>query len=264
MKKKVNWAPYKTQEEALAAARAEAPTEASVPARGERVPLGAGVGIYGLSRRFDVHGQEVAEDLEHLVELVEGRAARLSGDVRRLDLSPDYQRPAVWTDQQAALFVGSWLEGLDLPKIYVQRYQSARTGGHGWFDRPLEVVDGQQRLRSLYRWATCEVPAELSDGRLVWYADTDAADRRRMDVRVTYVDLARADQLRLYVRLNRGGTAHTDAEVEKARALLAECKSDPVSMCGMCGVIVAGAGGGVAPCRLAAGHDGRHVPMGAL
>jgi hypothetical protein len=145
--------------------------------------------------------------------------------VRKLDLNPDYQRPGVWTDEQAALFVGSWLEGMSLPKIYIQRYSSQATGGKGWLSRPMEVLDGQQRLRALYRWATNQIAARLSDGQLIWYADTNAADRRFMDVRIFYVDLPRADQLRLYIRLNRGGTAHTADEIALAESLLqAEAK----------------------------------------
>jgi len=31
----------------------------------------------------------------------------------------------------------------------------------------------------------------------------------------------RADRLRLYLRLNRGGTIHTDDEIERVRAMLA-------------------------------------------
>lgn len=175
---------------------------------------GPGIDFRGLRQRFDFHGVEICEDLPHLVELIDAK------DRRWLDLGPNYQRPAVWSDAQAALFVGSWAEGLELPKIFLQRYQSAKTGGEDWLDRPIECLDGQQRLKSLYRWVKGFIPAELSDGRMVWYKDTSVADRRWMDVRVTYVDLCRADQLKLYIRLNRGGTAHTDAEILHAKALL--------------------------------------------
>lgn len=40
-------------------------------------------------------------------------------------------------------------------------------------------------------------------------------------LRLYYVDLSRAARLRFYLRLNRGGSVHTDAEITRVEALLA-------------------------------------------
>lgn len=141
----------------------------------------------------------------------------------KLNLSPDYQRDYVWTDRQASQFVGHMIEGGNIGNIIVQRYPLGM-----W--QPDEVIDGQQRLRSLYRWLKDEILAELHTGQHLHIDDLD--DESRHSVRghwltgphfvFQYVSLPRAERLRLYLRLNRGGTVHTDAEIERVRALLAQ------------------------------------------
>lgn len=143
----------------------------------------------------------------------------------KLDLSPDYQRDYVWTDRQASQFVGHMIEGGNVGNIIVQRFpiRSAPI-------QPDEVIDGQQRLRSFYRWLRDEIPAELHTGQNLCIDDLDIESRRSVrghwltgpHFTFQYVSLPRAERLRLYLRLNRGGTAHTDAEIERVRALLAQ------------------------------------------
>jgi hypothetical protein len=160
----------------------------------------------------------------------------VSEDVRRLpakvagdgdapwNLAPDYQRGHVWTTRQAELFVGNFIEGGLVQPIYVQRYESpdnAPAGSEYW-TLPCEVIDGQQRIRALLAWLAGDIEAEVSCGDRIRYVDLDVIDRRGLPfVRVTYVDLSRRDRLRFYLRLNRGGTVHTDEEIERVRSLLA-------------------------------------------
>lgn len=198
---------------------------AAVLSTGRTVECGRGVNVHGLRAwAAEVRGGgEVCEDLEHLVDEIDGAGGpNATGVPRRgLVLQPDYQRGYVWTDRQAELFVGHWLEGGEVPKIYVHRANSEEAGGPDWHKQPSEVVDGQQRLKSLLRWVRGEILAETASGARLAYADTNEVDRRALDVRICYVSLPRAARLRLYIRLNRGGTAHSEADVERARALLA-------------------------------------------
>jgi hypothetical protein len=60
----------------------------------------------------------------------------------RIDVNPDFQRPAVWTISQKQLLIDTILRGYDIPKMYWRR-----TGMNP--DR-YEVVDGQQRLRAIW------------------------------------------------------------------------------------------------------------------
>lgn len=63
-----------------------------------------------------------------------------------LDLSPSFQRKPVWTDAQASYLIDSILNDLPVPEIFV-RLSSDQDGNSLY-----EVVDGQQRLRSIIRF----------------------------------------------------------------------------------------------------------------
>ena len=187
------------------------------------VECGPGAGIMAL-RRANPRGQTCDVSLSSLVDEIQRGV---------LQLNPDYQRGAVWTDEQAARFVGHWLEGGEVPRIWVQRWDSrdnvtpgdlARysVGASGdWNYLPQEVVDGQQRLRAIYRWRNGEIAAEMTDGERVTYSQTNEVERRGFSIQLTYIDLPRVERLRLYLRLNRGGTVHTDEEIARVREMLA-------------------------------------------
>ena len=187
---------------------------------GRTVECGPGANLVAL-RRANPRGQTCDASLPSLVD-----------EIRRgvLQLNPDYQRGAVWTDEQAARFVGHWLEGGEVPRIWVQRWDSgdnvtpgdlARYGVGASGYLPQEVVDGQQRLRAIYRWATGEVAAEMTDGQRVTYSQTNEVERRGFSIQLTYIDLPRVERLRLYLRINRGGTVHTAEEIARVREMLA-------------------------------------------
>ncbi|MDB4278250.1 DUF262 domain-containing protein [Deltaproteobacteria bacterium] len=146
---------------------------------------------------------------------------RMKGEVDGfgLNLDPDYQREHVWTDEQAEAFIGHVIEGGEVPPIII----NAR-----WREDVVdEVLDGKQRITATVRWFDGEIKAELTDGRRLAFADLDAEAQRYMSAMtgprydINYVNLSRADVLRLYLRLNRGGTVHTDNEINRVRELLA-------------------------------------------
>jgi hypothetical protein len=57
-------------------------------------------------------------------------------------LNPEYQRESVWTISQKQLLIDSILRGIDIPKIYFRKIEKNKY--------EYEVVDGQQRLRSIF------------------------------------------------------------------------------------------------------------------
>jgi hypothetical protein len=138
----------------------------------------------------------------------------------KLNIDPDYQRDHVWTDEQAEKFVGHLIEGGAVPIIIVN--EGDLSGAY--LD---EVVDGKQRLTAAYRWMKGEIAAQLTDGRRVYLEDLDEESQRYITgltgatMEIGYVRLSRAGVLRLYLRLNRGGTVHTDDEINHVRDLLA-------------------------------------------
>ena len=59
------------------------------------------------------------------------------------------------------------------------------------------------------------------DGRRIAFADTNEVDRRFLpSVKIAFIDLPRVERLRFYLKLNRGGTVHTDEEIDRVRALI--------------------------------------------
>lgn len=132
---------------------------------------------------------------------------------------PIFQRLLVWSRMQQADFVGHLLEGGEtLPCVL-------NTGPDGELV-PAELVDGQQRVVACTEWTTGKIAARLADGREVWLRDLDQPSERRcgniIGLRFRIVRLTYVECIELYLRLNRGGTPHTDHEIDRVRELLAD------------------------------------------
>jgi len=177
---------------------------------GRTVECGKGVGLRAITEGY-VHFQSVGYPLQHLAGIVEG-----SGDLA-WNVNPDYQRGHVWTDRQRVLFMGHLLENGRMPLIFLQDW------GFG-VDKPYEVIDGKQRLTTCLMFVKGEIPARLSDGRDLWYPNFNEVDRRVCpSIKCGLVRLPdRAAVLRFYIKLNRGGTIHSDDEIRRVRQLLRE------------------------------------------
>jgi hypothetical protein len=144
------------------------------------------------------------------------------------DLNPVYQRGNVWTDRQAEQFMGHMLGGGAVGPLLLNM-------GHGNPDHPVdccdEVIDGKQRITAAVRWVKGEIAAEMYDGRRVYLRDFDeraalyVTGMTGLHFEVQYFKLTLVERMELYLRLNRGGTVHSDDEIERVRALLAEAKA---------------------------------------
>lgn len=140
-------------------------------------------------------------------------------DSLRLNLTPEYQRGRVWTNDQASRFIGFLAEGGEAPPVFVQRWRDTRIDD--------EVVDGLQRLTAMLRFGANEIPMETPSGERAYlhnFTDDDQQILRgpagiRLTIQYVMCD-TRAQVLELYIRLNRGGTPHTDAEIERVREML--------------------------------------------
>lgn len=135
-----------------------------------------------------------------------------------VNLDPDYQRAHVWTEKQASEFVGFLLQtgsgSSHAPLIFINRPR----GGADML--PDEVIDGKQRLLAMFEWVTGNIPA-IINGVEYWYDDTNEIERRGFPTfKVGYVNLNREQILRFYLALNRGGTVHSDKEIDKVTLLL--------------------------------------------
>lgn len=136
-----------------------------------------------------------------------------------LDIDPDFQRFHVWTAAQQTAWMEYLLRGGRTGRtIYFNAYDWSRTPQ----DKGMVLVDGKQRLEALRRFFANEIPAFGS-----YYREfTDDPDMMRGGLLLLNVhDLpARSMVLQWYCEMNAGGTPHTDAEIERVRALLEQEK----------------------------------------
>ena len=139
-----------------------------------------------------------------------------------VDLNPDYQRGHVWTPEQQSKFVGAMIEDHEQinPIILndVDRVTLNKT----------EVVDGKQRITAILAWIEGEINALCPCGDEVSHDSLDKIEKRALGMATTIqwrvVRLDRKGVLDYYLRLNSGGTVHTQEELNRVRGMLEEEK----------------------------------------
>lgn len=79
---------------------------------------------------------------------------------KTLDLTPAFQRRAVWRTGARSLYIDTVVRGLPSPVIYLREKTSVST------QRTIrEVVDGQQRLRTLFAYISPDILPEYDEKR---------------------------------------------------------------------------------------------------
>ena len=158
---------------------------------------------------------------------------------------PTFQRGFVWKPAQASRLIESFLMGLPVPGIFVfVEEPDPRENIHKQL-----VIDGQQRLRSVFGYFNGELP----DGRVFrltgvdarWegkrYTDLEVSEKRTLltsVLRVTNIE-QRAPQggdsiYQIFERLNTGGTTLTPQEIRNSsfhgpfNDMLVETNKEPV------------------------------------
>jgi uncharacterized protein DUF262 len=135
-----------------------------------------------------------------------------------LDLSPPFQRKPIWSDEQASYLIDSILLGLPFPEIYLRSTSSPQG------DTRHEVVDGQQRTRSILRFTKDDLELVGDDVSPKWLGKrfddlTDGEKRQFWDYEVVVRDLGGASdqEIRdLFRRLNVNAEPLTDQELRHA------------------------------------------------
>lgn len=127
----------------------------------------------------------------------------------RIDTNPDFQRPAVWSIGQKQLLIDTILRGYDIPKLYWRKVSKA--------PEKYEVVDGQQRLRTIFEFHAGEFAlardADDIDGVVVAkmnYADLPedlrlGFDNYALDV-IVLSDTSEDEVREMFLRLQNGTT----------------------------------------------------------
>jgi hypothetical protein len=166
---------------------------------------------------------------------------RLAGE-GQIDLRPPYQRASVWDADQRMNLVESWLTGVPTGTLILADRTHGRwrapdgttpleTGGAMW-----GCVDGQQRLTTAGMWFNNEfaVPAswfeakmverteDTDDGPYVRHNGLSLVGQRMIESRaLVQVGEDRtctgiADEARVYLLVNGGGTAQTSEDMTNA------------------------------------------------
>jgi len=157
------------------------------------------------------------------------------------DISPEYQRDSVWTEDQRIALVRSWLMGVPIPAVVVNdrifgSWPRDRTGPLGGF--AYAVIDGKQRIETAIAWFAGEfgVPAswlpadvvetteDTEDGPYVHYTGLEASEQRHqaMMFQLPTVEAQVAtiqEEAELFLLLNGAGTPQTEANLSQAQAV---------------------------------------------
>ncbi len=137
----------------------------------------------------------------------------VKGKIERGELipDPDWQRGYIWKLKDEQLLIDSILKGLPIPKLYLTEEYDMKKGASIHY-----AVDGQQRLRAIYRFLTNKFPIEINDKQ---YFFKDLTKKIQQKI-VTYKldghylkDYKQADVNFLFQRLNRTGFKLTNMEV---------------------------------------------------
>ena len=136
-----------------------------------------------------------------------------------LDLSPQFQRRPVWTEEQASYLIDTILSGLPIPEIYFRSASTPRG------DTRYEIIDGQQRVRSILLFGANDleltgehVSAKWAGKRLEDLTDAEKRDFWEYDIVTRDVSNATDVEIRdLFKRLNLVSFGLNDQELRHAR-----------------------------------------------
>ncbi len=130
-----------------------------------------------------------------------------------LNLSPDFQRGHVWTDEQQTAYLEWVIRGGESGKEIHFNHPNWMTNWKG----EMVIVDGLQRLTAVRRWLKNEV-------RTFGLYRRDFTDKflplnLSFSVRICNLK-TREEILKWYLDFNSGGTPHRAEEIQRVRDLL--------------------------------------------
>lgn len=134
-----------------------------------------------------------------------------------LEISPKFQRRAVWLEKERSLLLETLLNQLPFPEVYMYVETDAESGKQNY-----SVVDGQQRITSILMFLNNEFPLPNSDD---WNGEyfrdlSNEVKSRFWDYKIVVRSLRQTndDQIRsLFTKLNTNNIALNDQELRNAR-----------------------------------------------
>lgn len=140
------------------------------------------------------------------------RVHEIKGKMERGELIPDpeWQRGYIWNRKDEQLLIDSIFRGIPIPKFYLTEEYNTKKGASIHY-----AVDGQQRLKALYKFLNNEFPVEIGE-KQYYFKDLTASQQQTI---TTYrlnghylQDFTQGDINFLFQRLNRTGIKLTNME----------------------------------------------------
>lgn len=132
-----------------------------------------------------------------------------------LRLDPEYQRGHVWTREQQTAYVEYQLMGGEVSRTII-------FNSPDWYSDKaeyIELVDGKQRLEAVRAFMRGDLPA--FGHTIDEFEDKLPTMEYRFRFQICTLP-TRKEVLSLYLKINAGGTPHTQEELDRVRELLEE------------------------------------------
>ena len=136
-----------------------------------------------------------------------------------LDIAPNFQRNAVWTNLQKSFLIDTVLNGLPIPEIYMQ--DPVTSDG----DEKHIIVDGQQRIRSILEFVSNDLLLEGEDVDRKWrgrrFDDLSDEEKRvvfgyKFVARILPPHLSEREIRSVFTRINKNVEELTDQELRNS------------------------------------------------
>jgi hypothetical protein len=137
------------------------------------------------------------------------------GEIR---LDPDYQRAHVWTSQQQIDYVEFQLSGGDVSRTLVFNAPFwDRISEVPFEDQYVELLDGKQRLEAVRAFLRGDIA--VFGQKFDEFEGPFPTMNYRFRFHVCCLE-TRVEVLELYLKINAGGTPHSQQELDRVRGLL--------------------------------------------
>jgi hypothetical protein len=134
-----------------------------------------------------------------------------------LEISPKFQRRAVWLDKERSELMATIIEGLPFPEIYIHVETDSESG-----KQVHRVVDGQQRITSIIMFIDNQFSLPENDNFTgQYFKDLGREEKERFwDYKIVVRSLRKTNDAEirdLFIRLNTNSLNLNDQELRNAR-----------------------------------------------
>ncbi|WP_421245972.1 DUF262 domain-containing protein [Aeromonas sanarellii] len=150
-------------------------------------------------------------------------------ELKKYDLEPPYQRNSVWSEEKQSFLIDSIIKNIPIPPIFLHQKIDDATGKTVY-----AVIDGKQRLESIFKFIKGEIPSSSEDETSplyeektsgIWFSDLakdEFSEIRkqfwRYSIPIEYVDTTDKNIIdAIFDRLNRNGEPLSGQELRRSQ-----------------------------------------------